>query len=89
MSIRKLSTMTGLNHTDISKLERNQIKRPSAYALLKLSDALGVNLFALYMEESEKYFQYQSIINNLTSIPKEELSDVIESIELIIKEHCK
>ena len=58
ISIRGLSKITGISHSEINKIESGERATPSPYHLKMLADALGINQIecfkiAGYIDESQ------------------------------------
>lgn len=80
LSIRQLAIQCDLNHTDISRLENNKIKKPSISMLTSISNILEINLLALYLEGDAKYLAYQPIIDKCTKLSENQILQVVEYI---------
>lgn len=48
MSIRKLSRLSGVSHTEISRIEASEVS-PTLETLLKLANALGVDINSTFV----------------------------------------
>ncbi len=83
LSVRDLAKLSGINHTDVSKLEKNKIQKPSIRTLVSLSNVLNINLLAIYLEESERYLYYQPIIEMCSDLTKTQQDAVLEYIQQI------
>ena len=83
LSVRDLAKLSGINHTDVSKLEKNKIQKPSIKTLVSLSNVLNINLLAIYLEDSERYLYYQPIIENCSDLSKTQQEAVLEYIQQI------
>lgn len=83
LSVRDLAKLSGINHTDVSKLEKNIIQKPSIKTLVSLSNVLNINLLAIYLEDSERYLYYQPIIENCSDLSKTQQEAVLEYIQQI------
>ena len=83
LSVRDLAKRSGVNHTDVSKLEKNKIQKPSIKVLVSLSNILNINLLAIYLEDSERYLYYQPIIENCSDLTKTQHKSVLEYIQQI------
>ena len=82
-SVRALAEKAGINDTDVSKLERNKILKPSIAMLLSLSKALDSNLLAAYLEESEAYLYYKELIDCSVGLNQAQLQEVLSFINKI------
>lgn len=83
LSVRQLAAQCNINHTDVSKLENNKIKKPSITMLVAISDILGINALALYLEGDKKYLSYQPIINKCSSLSDIQISKVLHYIDTL------
>ena len=83
LSVRQLAIQCKLNHTDISRLENSKIKKPSVSMLIALSNILGVNMLALYLEGEKKYLAYQPIIDKCSSLSESQILQVATYIEML------
>ena len=83
LSIRELAKLAEINSTDVSKLEKNKILKPSVKMLLALSKVLNINLFAVYLEGSEKYVLYKPIIESCSNLNQEQIQEVIQFINTL------
>lgn len=83
LSVRDLAKSSGINHTDVSKLEKNKIQKPSIKVLVSLSNILNINLLAIYLEDSERYLYYQPIIESCSDLTKTQQKAVLEYIQQI------
>ena len=81
--MRELAKLAEINHTDVSKLEKNKILKPSVKALLSLSNVLQINLFAVYIEDSEKYLLYKPIIESCSVLNQEQIKEVLRFINVL------
>ena len=81
LSVRDLAKRSGINHTDVSKLEKNKIQKPSIKTLISLSNVLNINLLAIYLEDSERYLYYQPIIENCSDLTKAQQQAVLGFIQ--------
>lgn len=83
LSVRQLATQCNINHTDVSKLENNKIKKPSINMLVAISNILGINVLALYLEGDKKYLSYQPIINKCSCLSGSQISKVLHYIDTL------
>lgn len=83
LSVRDLAKLSSINHTDVSKLEKNKIQKPSIKTLVSISNVLKINLLAIYLEDSERYLYYQPIIENCSDLTKSQQEAVLEYIQQI------
>lgn len=83
LSVRNLAKICGINHTDVSKLEKNRIQKPSVKTLVSISKALNINLLAVYLEGTERYLYYQPIIENCSDLTETQQHKVLEYIKKI------
>lgn len=81
LSVRDLAKRCGINHTDVSKLEKNKIQKPSIKSLVSLSNVLNINLLAIYLEDSERYIYYQPIIDGCSNLTKSQQKAVLDYIQ--------
>ena len=80
LSVRDLAKLANINHTDVSKLEKNKIQKPSIRMLIAISKVLQTNLLAAYLEDAENYLFYKPIIDSCTDLKDYQLQDVLKYI---------
>ena len=83
LSVRQLAIQCKINHTDISRLERNKIKKPSVSMLIAISEVLGKNMLAMYLEDERRYLAYQPIINKCSGLSESQMSQVLSYIDML------
>ncbi len=83
LSVRDLAKMAEINHTDVSKLEHNKIKKPSINMLISLSKILGCNFLAAYLEDDNIYLRYKKIIELCDNLSNEQLDEIVSFIDEI------
>ena len=83
LSVRDLAKCSGINHTDVSKLEKNKIQKPSIKMLVSISNVLNINLLAIYLENYEYNLYYKPIIECCTNLSKPQLEEVLTFIRQI------
>lgn len=83
LSIRQLALQCKINHTDISKLEHNKIKKPSVSMLIAISEILGMNMLAMYLEDEKKYLAYQPIIDKCLGLSERQIIQVLDYIDML------
>lgn len=83
LSVRDLAKRSGINHTDVSKLEKNRIQKPSIKMLVSISNVLNINLLAVYLENDEHYLYYKPIIESCTNLNQQQLEEVLTFIQQI------
>ena len=83
LSVRELAKLAKINHTDVSKIEKNKILKPSIKMLLSLSEILQINLMAIYLEGYQNYLYYKPIIEQCTQLSNDQIQEVISFINKI------
>ena len=83
ISVRDLAKLAEINHTDVSKLEHNKIKKPSISMLISISKVLKFNFLAAYLEDDSTYLRYKPIIELCDDLCEEQISETISYINEI------
>ena len=83
ISVRDLAKLAEINHTDVSKLEHNKIKKPSISMLISISKVLKFNFLAAYLVDDNTYLRYRPIIELCDDLSEEQISEVISFINEI------
>lgn len=92
LSIRKLSQLANVSHTEIARIESGERKHPSPLVLKNIAHVLGCNFLEMmriagYLEDDHHTESISSIFADLSTLTKEEIEEVKKFIKRLRHKH--
>jgi transcriptional regulator with XRE-family HTH domain len=89
LSIRKLAKIANLSHTEISRLESGERKKPSPFVLKAISHALNINFEELmrtagYTDDAENVSELPLKLFKIQYLNEKELEEVSDFIDFLL-----